>query len=113
MIKENQKLSDGTKVFMLERELHLPEGCTCTFVAWNLEMFEVSQVIDGVKMTGKKKQRLGTPYITFATLLEDEHGNVFEVGNPVMGGLEPVFAEQIARELQLAIAYLKTEGATT
>jgi hypothetical protein len=116
MIKESQaKTSENkkAKVFLLGRELHLPEGCTCTFVAWNLETFEVTQMIEGVTMVGKKKERLGEPYITFTSLVEDKDRNIYEVANPLEGGLEPQFAEQIARESHLAIAYLKAEGAMT
>lgn len=96
--KAIHKLSEG--------ELHMM-GDACA-VRWNVRKSTKTITVDGMDYKAQTYERSGKPYIGFYTVREDSKGEPWiDEDSPVDGGMGVEWAEQMHRELGLAIEYMK------
>lgn len=99
------------KVYGLDdQEIHMMGDYVA--VCWNLEVKinKVKSFIGGTPYEIEVRGRCGDPYLAFLDIREDRDGSYKDDDSPVEGGFSPEEAEQIANELQRALAYMEKMG---
>jgi len=97
------------KKYQTHREIHMIGDYVA--VAWNTreERREIKGE-DGLTYKATVQVRSGRPYIDFVTVEETKSGECYEnEDSPVDGGISVNAAEQVARELIEAAAYLRAQ----